>query len=298
MNQASYVLDLVEIHHLKTACRVSTPCDNHFKDLSKNEDTLMTTHNPYCSLVGALLWLLNGTWSDITFAVDCLSSFMNSPMDVHWRAAQRVLVYARDKSEYSINLGGNDLTLSGHSDSDPAEQREDCRSTTGFILSLGTSPVSWKSRRQPTIASSSTEAEFMGLTDSSREAIWWLNIMNEFDSIDLTQPIVIYYNNKGAGELAMNPCHHSRSNHIDVKHCFICGCISNNTISLYQVPTLSRLADIITKPLQHLKHLSNIKLVFQAEIEGLCWNMIGNSSLLTLIQPMLVLNIVIVTYKR
>lgn len=111
----------------------------------------MTTNHPYCSFIGALLWLSNGTRPDITFAVNQLSSFMNNLTDVHWRAAQRVLIYAIDTSGYPITLGGNDLTLSGHSDSDWAKQREDLRSTTGFIFCLGKSPVSWKYCRQPTL---------------------------------------------------------------------------------------------------------------------------------------------------
>lgn len=145
MNQASYVHDLVEVHYLKNAKPVTTPCDNQFKDLKKNDDPSSITSHPYCSLVGALLWLSNGTRPNITFAVNRLSSFMNSSSDIHWQAAQHVLIYARDTSGYSITLGGQDLTLSGHSDSDWAEQCEDRQSTTDFVFCLGNSPVSWKS---------------------------------------------------------------------------------------------------------------------------------------------------------
>lgn len=145
INQSSYVQDLVEEHHAENARPVSTPCDNQFKDLKKNDDPTLNTSHPYCSLVGALLWLSNGTRPDITFAINRLSSFMTNPTDIHWKAALRVLTYVRDTPEYSITLGGNDLTLTGHSDSDWAAQREDRRLTTGFVFCLGNSPVSWKS---------------------------------------------------------------------------------------------------------------------------------------------------------
>lgn len=264
MNQASYVHDLVEQHGLENARTVYTPCDDEFKNLSKNTDPLLTTHHPYCSLVGALLWLSNGTRPDITFAVNRLSSFMSNPTDIHWQAAQRVLIYVRDTADFSITLGGEDLELSGHSDSDWAKQREDRRSTTGFVFSLGAYPVSWKSRRQPTIALSSTEAEYMALTDASREAIWWRSLLKEITAMDASKSTVIHYDNKGAGELALNPCHHSRSKHIDVKHHFIRECITNSLISLKQVPTLSMLADILTKPLKKIKHLANVRKLFTA----------------------------------
>lgn len=267
MNQASYVLDLVETYHLENSRPVHTPCDEHFKDLKKNDNTELVTNHPYCSLIGALLWLSNGTRPDITFAVNRLSSFMSSPTDEHWRAAVRVLVYARDTADYSITLGGNDLTVMGHSDSDWAEQREDRRSTTGFIFYLGQSPVSWKSRRQPTIALSSTEAEYMALTDAAREAIWWRSLMHELEVIELKEPTVLHYDNKGAGDLARNPCHHSRSKHIDINHHFIRECVKNLTIFLHQVKTTFMLADILTKPLQRPKHSANVKLFFSRSLD-------------------------------
>lgn len=142
MNQAGYVNDLVEQYHLENARPVYTPCDKQFKSLQKNTDSIKTTKHPYCSLIGALLWLSNGTRPDITFAVNRLSSFMTNPTDKHWQAVKRVLVYARDTLNFSIVVGGHDLTLTGHSDSDWAEQREDCRLTTGFLFCLGLSPVS------------------------------------------------------------------------------------------------------------------------------------------------------------
>lgn len=264
INQASYIHDQVELYHLEDVRSVSTPCEDHFKDLCRNKDQNQITSHPYCLLIGALLWISNGTRPDITYAVNWLSAFMTSPTDVHWKAAQRVLVYLRDTSHYSINLGGLDLTLSGHSDSNWAEQREDRRSTTGFIFCLGKSPVSLKSRFQPTIALSSTGAEYMSLTVSASEAIWWRSILTELDSIDLSLSTVIHYDNKGARELAMNPCHHSQSKHIDMKHNFIRECVSNSTIFLFQVLTLSMLADVLTKPLERIKHQENIKTLFQA----------------------------------
>lgn len=264
MNQSSYIHDLVEQHSLEAARPVSTPCDEGFKDLRKNTDPQLVTSHPYCSLIGALLWLSNGTRPDITFAVNRLSSFMSCPTDEHWKAAQRVLVYARDTADLSVTLGGHDLTLTGHSDSDWAEQREDRRSTTGFLFCLGKSPVSWKSRRQPTIALSLTEAEYMALTDTAREALWWRAILEELGVINLSSATVIHYDNKGAGDLAKNPCHHSRSKHIDVKHHFIRECLANSTISLHQVPTLSMLADVLTKPLKRIKHADNVRALFEA----------------------------------
>lgn len=147
----------------------------------------------------ALLWISNGTRPDIPFTVKRLSSFMTNPTDDHWKAVTRVITYVRDTASYSITLGGNNLTHSGYTDPDWAEQREDRGSTTGFIFCLGNSPVPWKSRQQPTIARSLTKAEYMALTDSSREAIWWIMSMKELLSIDLSETTMLKYDKKGAG---------------------------------------------------------------------------------------------------
>lgn len=60
----------------------------------------------------------------------------------------------------------------------------------------------------------------------------------------------------------MNPCHHSRSKHIDVKHHVIRECISKMIIKLFQVKTLSMLTDILTKPLKHVKHMTNVNMLY------------------------------------
>lgn len=189
---------------------------------------------------------------------------MSSPTDVHWRAAHRVLMYARDNADLSITLGSHNLTLSGHSDLDWAKKREYRWSTTGFLFCLGKSPVSLKSKQKPTIALLLTEAKYMAPTDTACQAIWWRTILVKLGILNLSLPTVIHYNNKGAGELARNPCLHSRSKHIDVKHHFICECLANSTVSLTQVPTLSMLAEVLTKPLKCLKHADNVKVLFKA----------------------------------
>lgn len=261
-----------DTYNLEEARHVSTPCDENFNHLEKNPGNLLTTHHSYCALIGALLWLSNGTRPDITFAVNWLSSFMNNPTDTHWKAEVCVLVYARNTANFSITLGGQDKTLTAHLDSGWAKCYEDCHSTTGFIFFFGKSPVSWKSKRQPNIALSLTEAEYMALTNTTCEALWWRTVLHDFDYINLTQPTTINYDNKGAGDLAPNPCHHARSKHIDVKHHFIHECISNNTISLNQVQTTQILAGIFTKPLKKTKHLLNVGLFNSLRIEGGCWN--------------------------
>lgn len=101
----------------------------------------------------------------------------------------------------------------------------------------------------------------MALTETSRSIIWWRTLLNELAMIDLTQPTVMHYDNKGSGELASDPCHHRQSKQIDVKHHFVRDCVSNKVVKLKQVPTVQMQADMMTKPLGRVEHQENLWLL-------------------------------------
>lgn len=106
------------------------------------------------------------TRPDVAFAVNRLSQFLKAPTDEHWLAAVRVLQYLDCTKQKALKLGGPTLHVRAFSDSDWAEDRHDRRSTTGYVFALGSGAISWRSRKQKTVALSSTEGEYMALTDS------------------------------------------------------------------------------------------------------------------------------------
>lgn len=87
--------------------------------------------------------------------------------------------------------------------------------------------------------------------------------MQKLNYMELSLPTVIHYDNKGAGELAKNPCHHPGSKHIDFKHHFIRECINNPSINIKQVTNSQMLADILTKPIKCVKNSVDVKLLFK-----------------------------------
>lgn len=261
LNQSTYVNEVLELYRLEDAKSRYTPCDGRFKHLVKNANTDRVTNHPYCQPLGALQWLSIGTRFDISFAVNRLSQFGTSPTDEHWRAAVHLLLYVKGTIHFSLTLGGTDTCLNTWSDSDWAKSVDDRRSATGFLIKIDASVVIWQSRRQPTVALSSTEAEDMALTETSWSIIWWCTLLDELGMIDLTQPTVLHYKNKGSGELALNPCHHRRFKHIESKHHFMRECESNKVVKLKQVPTVQMLADMMTKPLGKVKHQEDLRLL-------------------------------------
>ncbi len=123
--------------------------------------------------------------------------------------------------------------------------------------------VSWQSKKQPTTALSSVEAEYMSATQAVKEATWWRTFFSEIN-INVENPIQILTDSKGSIALAKNPEHHSRTKHIDIRHHFIREQVASKAVEMVFVGTASMGADVLTKPIGKTLHHRMIKLL------GLC----------------------------
>lgn len=250
IDQAHYISDLVKTHEIDIKS-VKTPTAGSFKDLKPKTHSESLTSKPYASLIGGLLWVAQCTRPDVAFAVNRLSQHLKAPTDNHWKAAVQVLQYLESTKQKALKLGGPTLQVRAFSDSDWAEDRHDRRSTTGYVFSLGCGAISWQSRKQKTVALSSTEGEYMALTDSCREALWIRFLLQEL-GLHKGEPIKLYCDNEGSEALAKNPSHHSRTKHIDARYHFIRECVKNGSIKLKHITTTRMAADCLTKPLDRV----------------------------------------------
>ena len=121
----------------------------------------------------------------------------------------------------------------------------------GYALTLAGGGVCWVSRKQKTIALSSTEAEYMSMSDASRQIMW---VQNLFLEIGFPQNgIDLLCDNQGAIFLASNPAQQHKSKHIDICYHYIRECIEQKQVRLYYVLTNSQIADLMTKNLNRDK---------------------------------------------
>ena len=134
-----------------------------------------------------------------------------------------------------------------YSDSDWAGDINDRRSFSGSITYLNNSPISWLSKKQITVALSSVEAEYMALSDATKEALYAFNLLRQF--FDIETPASINIDNKGAGYIAENYVNNKLTKHIDVRYHFVRYYIEHKLIELFYVPSAENIADIFTKPL-------------------------------------------------
>ena len=106
----------------------------------------------YRSLIGSLLYL-TATRPDLMFAASFLSRFMNSPSENHYGAAKIMLRYVKGTADFGIwYLKQNECKLRAFTDSDWAGSKEDMKSTSGYLFTLGSSPFSWCSKKQAVVA--------------------------------------------------------------------------------------------------------------------------------------------------
>jgi hypothetical protein len=205
----------------------------------------------YQSAVGSLMYAMLGTRPDLAFAVSVISWFSSNPTNAHWTAVKRIFRYIANTINMGLVFRGELQPLEGYTDSDWAGDQDTRRSTSGYVFNLGSAAISWSAKRQPTVALSTCEAEYVGQKNAAKEAIWLQRFLKQVDpnqdpGLGAT---IIYGDNQGAIALARNDSYHGRTKHVDTDIHFIRECVTNGRVDLRYVPTTEQVADGLTKPL-------------------------------------------------
>ena len=249
ISQPNYVETILTKFGMLECKPVATPMDAKasFDKLSEGDERFDRTI--YQQAIGCLTYLATHTRPDISASVGILSKFMADPGPTHWSGVKRILRYLQGtRSHGLVFTGGDDDMLLGYSDSDWAGDVVTRRSVSGYIFQLGQSTISWCSKRQQTVAKSSTEAEYVALSIATQEAIWLRRLLSDL-LVDMSSPTEMMEDNRGAIELSKNPKNHGRTKHIDVSYHFTRERIATKEITVKYVPSTENLADMMTKPL-------------------------------------------------
>ena len=182
------------------------------------------------------------------------------PTNAHLNMAKNVLRYIKNTLNFCLRFmkGKGQMELSGCSDSDWGGS-EDRRSITGYCFQLSVngrnvndSLISWKSKKQQTVALSTCEAEYMALATAIQEAKFLRQLLADMQGCDV-KSVNIHVDNQGAISLAKNPVYHQRSKHIDIRYHFIRSEVQEGCISLHYVPSEKNMADLFTKPVSKVR---------------------------------------------
>jgi len=216
-------------------------------------DELLTNVTEYKRLIGKLLYLTI-TRPDISFVVQTLSQYMQTPKKSHWDAALRVVKYIKQEPGLGILLSSNaDDSLSCFCDADWAACPNTRRSVTGFFIKFGQSLISWKSKKQHTVSRSSAEAEYRSLATATSEVVWLLGLFDEL-GVRVKKPVSVYCDSKAALQIAANPIFHERTKHIEIDCHFVRDKIKEGKIRTHHIGTKDQEADVLTKGLGRSQH--------------------------------------------
>eukprot|EP00253_Pinus_taeda_P015873 PITA_15873 len=218
ISQVKYVNEVLERFNMQDSKAAITPTVMGLK-LSKEDNSKNFDPSLYKRIVGNLMYL-TATRTDIMHAVSLISRFMERPKEAHWQAVKRSLSYVKD----------------------------DWKSTSGYVFHMGSKAMSWASKKQPIVALSTAEAEYVAATTATCQAVWMRRMLRSLGQ-EQTKGTVIYCDNNSAIALSKNSVFHKRTKHIDTRFHYIREFVSNGEIVLVHCRTQEQVVDILTKPL-------------------------------------------------
>jgi transposase InsO family protein len=251
LGQQKYAKDLLQRYGMLDCKPIATPMDSNVR-LHEDEGKNLEDVTMYQSLVGSLIYLTL-TRPDISYSVGVVSRYMSNPKKPHLDAVRHILRYVKGTINFGILYKRTEnCQMVGYCDADYAGDYGTRRSTTGYSFSLGSGAISWCSKRQPTVALSSTEAEYRSAAMAAQESTWLKQLLK-----DLHQPteyqVRIFCDNLSSIRLAENPVFHARTKHIEVHYHYIREKVLEGDIEMVPIKTDDQTADILTKSLGKAK---------------------------------------------
>jgi len=255
LDQQRYIEKVLKEFNMLESKTIDTPASAEKLSTTDSpvtpEEYQAMKNKPYLNLVGSLLYAAITTRIDIAYAVNVATRFMSNPGDAHWKACKRILRYLNGTKKSGLIFHGNnskEFTIKAYSDADWAGDTTDRKSTTGFVITINDSVVSWLSKKQSTVALSTAEAEYMAISATIQEVMWIYQLLEEL-KLPVKRPIELLCDNRAAISISSNDVNHSRTKHIDIRHHYIRDMIKKEYVKVSWIDTNKQLADILTKSL-------------------------------------------------
>jgi hypothetical protein len=250
LDQEGYIIEMLDMFHMSDCKPCATPEQVNLHLPKHEQHGNDNTRYPYREAVGKLMYAMVCTRPDIASAVRAVSKHLCAYGDAHWTAVKRIMRYLKGTSDMKLRFGGKRVgeSLVGYADADWGNDKDERKSVTGYVFAHAGGPLSWSSKGQRTVALSSTEAEYMSLSEACREVTYLRLLLSELRHVQ-RGATTIYEDNQGAIALTKNPEHHARNKHIDMRHHFCRDMVQNGAVAVVYMPTASMPADALTKAL-------------------------------------------------
>jgi hypothetical protein len=261
MDQSVYAASVIEKHsHLVGQKSRKSPLPVDTADLLRaaadkeitSEEQEQLDNFPFRNLLGAMLYLAMNTRPDIAYAVGVLARYGNRINPTVCNLMIYLLQYVRCTINRGIRFSGSMFDMHIFTDADWAGDQVTRKSTTGFVVFAAGGPISWQSKLQPTVSTSSMQSEYQALYAGMQEIVWLRGVMEEV-GLPFCDPTPFFLDAQSAQDLATNPVYHKRSKHIEIKYHWVREHVDPDglfkTAVLHHVTSENQSADIYTKAL-------------------------------------------------
>ena len=197
------------------------------------------------------MYLATCTRPDIAYTVSQLGRFSSNPGKQHWAAVKHLFRYVKGTIDIVPTIAPDPSStelFTTYSDADHGGNPDNGRSTSGYLVKVGTGPIAWMSKLQEIVTLSTTEAEFVSAVKAAQQILWLRNLLFEF-GFNFEAPSTLHVDNQSAISVAKNPEHHGRMKHLDLRFFWLREVVQNKLIALKHVGTADMPADILTKAL-------------------------------------------------
>jgi hypothetical protein len=250
LDQSHYIEKILKKYNFLDCKHVATPFDSSVHLFPVKNDNDIINQKEYASIVGSLRYATDCTRPNIAYAVGVLSRFTSKPSRDHWHAIERVMKYLSVTKTYGLFYKKYPAVLEGFNDADWNTLSGDSLFTTGFIFTLGSGAICWKSKKQTIIANSTMEAELIALTSASEEVNWLRDLLYEIPLWEKPiPPILIHCDSTAAISRVRNHYYNGKSRPIRRKHSTVRSYLSSGIVNVDYIKSCDNLADPFTKAL-------------------------------------------------
>ena len=268
LSQHQYITNILSRFGMDNCRPVSTPIDPKTSLVKASDSDPVFEQNLYQRMIGSLMNLVTCTCPDLAFSVSYLSRFSSHPVERHHTAVKRIFRYLAGTRSMSLKYKGTPssvpLCMVAVSDCDYTSCPDTRRCGSSYAFMLNGCPISWLSKKQQSVASATTEAEYIALATTSRQVVWYLNA---FTQLDCTIPMTIMADNTASISLAANPVNNSQTKYIDVAYHFKSEHLIRKSFTLSYVPSNDNTADLMTKRLNSLANHAHTQCLELSECE-------------------------------
>jgi hypothetical protein len=211
----------------------------------------------YASAIGSIMYAMLSTRPDVALALSLTSRFQSNPGKDHWIAVKNILKYLKYTKDMFLVYGGceEELGVTGYVDASFCTDPDDSKSQTGYVFKVNGGAVSWRSGKQPIVAQSTMESEYIAATDAANEAVWLRKFIIELGVFPSARdPVIIFCDNTGAIANVKEPRSHSTAKHILRRFHVIRQYVKGGDVKICKIHTDLNVADPLTKPLPRDKH--------------------------------------------